>query len=204
MPIACFSILLFLALCTGLSAVTPSFTPTDQPTATATVTDLPTFTHTPSITLTPTPTGSATSTFTSTISPTHSHSPTITETSTITQTHTNTSTYTITQTCTITMTPTPPASFEMPAVIPNPAKGPSMAFHVRVPQQGELRLRIYTVSGKLVQELVWETLHGEYEMAWDMKNKQGTPVANGTYYVVGTYKSPLRTERQGRWFSVRR
>lgn len=110
----------FPPLIAALASPTPTFTPSDTPTATATFTpsDTPTATNTPTATYTPSDTPTSTPTDTPTNTPTETPTPTATDTATPTATPTNTltptptftpsATATATATPTVTNTPLPP------------------------------------------------------------------------------------------------
>lgn len=110
----------FPPLIAALASPTPTFTPSDTPTATATFTPsdtptntaTPTATDTPTATFTPSDTPTNTPTATATDTPTETHTPTATDTATATPTPTATytpsDTPTVTPTPTVTNTPLPP------------------------------------------------------------------------------------------------
>jgi hypothetical protein len=62
----------------------------------------------------------------------------------------------------------------------NPSRGSSMKFSVSGTDGGEVR--IYTISGKLVKELVIQS--GESEVNWDVVNEDGNKIKSGIYVYV--------------------
>jgi len=59
-----------------------------------------------------------------------------------------------------------------------------------LPPEGELR--IFTVSGQLVQEIFWgpEDVAGNGDLFWNMRTREGTDVAGGLYVFVATATDP--------------
>ncbi len=52
----------------------------------------------------------------------------------------------------------------------------------------EVKLDIYTVSGRLIQSKTMQDISGYYEWDWDTLDRHGNPVANGVYYLKFTAK----------------
>ncbi|HVZ81233.1 MAG TPA: glycosyl hydrolase family 18 protein [bacterium] len=191
---------------TDSATATPSATPTGTPTETPTPTDSPTVTdtpvnsYTPTSTLTDSPTGTPTATpsHTPTATPsfTPSNTPVFTATSTWTRTPTATasmtptasftSTDSPTPTSTPTSTATPLAPVPAPVLFPNPVLGPGpITLAVTLPAGGGLQVRFFTPAFRKVQEASFPGLPvGTSDLSLELKDRSGTPLANGLYYVV--------------------
>ncbi|MBN1998504.1 T9SS type A sorting domain-containing protein [candidate division KSB1 bacterium] len=52
----------------------------------------------------------------------------------------------------------------------------------------EVKLDIYTVSGRLIQSKTLQDISGYYEWDWDTLDRDGNPIANGVYYLKFTAK----------------
>lgn len=66
---------------------------------------------------------------------------------------------------------------------PNPMKGETnFVFNITGPEDiGKVRVKLYSVSGKLIRELEYIALSGVNQILWDGKDADGDFVANGTY-----------------------
>jgi hypothetical protein len=71
-------------------------------------------------------------------------------------------------------------------VFPNPEPSPAAlqsTLRYRLDSTGEVRLRIYDVTGRLVRRIV-DTMRsaGDHTEVWDLRDEQGRPVATGLYF----------------------
>ncbi|MGH7450438.1 MAG: FlgD immunoglobulin-like domain containing protein [bacterium] len=74
---------------------------------------------------------------------------------------------------------------------PNPFN-PSTVIQYELPQPSEVKVEIFSITGQLVRRLVDERqLAGRHEVAWDGFDRNGRPVASGTYFYL------LRTDHFG-------
>jgi len=174
---------------------TPSISPTDTPTLSPTKSPTPTF----SFSHTKSPSPSPIDTKSATVSVTPSHSKTSTSTSTTLATPINTETitpiatakpnWTHTSTPTITTTPLPTATVVVPVVtnrnVFHPTQGDSFTISIKAPQNGELTVKVFSISGELVR-IAYDSVAraGIWNVVgWDGKNSDGTVVASGIYFV---------------------
>jgi hypothetical protein len=76
-----------------------------------------------------------------------------------------------------------PAGFELRQNVPNPF-GPSTTISFQVPDGGgDVTLRIYDASGRLVRTLVdGHEPSGARGVSWDGRDDQGRPLASGIYF----------------------
>ncbi|RMH70258.1 MAG: tandem-95 repeat protein, partial [Gemmatimonadetes bacterium] len=75
-----------------------------------------------------------------------------------------------------------PANYELYANYPNPFN-PKTTIRFDIPATANVELRIYDVSGRLVNALVSETLEaGTYSVEWDGTNAKGEAVSSGVYF----------------------
>lgn len=197
------------ATSTPMNSSTPSPTQTNTPVNTATST--PTFSNTPQATSSYTPTATPTHSpvFTSTptvlnsFTPTWTISPTFTAPPTYRPTFTPsaTSTYTPlpspTPTPVITHTPSPtppsgstatPVTPAKPVLYPNPVSvGNSTLLQLTLGAASNVRVQIFTVSFRKVFDQTYPNLaEGIHNLSIPLVDREGTPLANGLYYVVVT------------------
>jgi hypothetical protein len=80
---------------------------------------------------------------------------------------------------------TDPADYYVEAVLnyPNPFKT-STEFMFRISNRAEIRLDLYTVSGKRIRRLEAVRDGGEVWIPWDGRDEVGDDIANGTYLYV--------------------
>ncbi|UCH83172.1 MAG: T9SS type A sorting domain-containing protein [Candidatus Latescibacterota bacterium] len=75
-----------------------------------------------------------------------------------------------------------PPSFALHQNTPNPFN-PSTSISFGLKEEGNISLKIYDVSGKLVRVLVEERREARrHEEMWDGKDEKGIPVASGVYF----------------------
>ena len=179
----------------------PTLTPTDTPTNTPTLTptQTPTFSPTDSPTITLTPTISDTATLSPTLTPTFTNAPTNTKTTTPSSTPTKTFTVTMTPTLTptgsVTSTSTPDTALYLDQNVFDPTAQP-MGMDVRVDQPGQVKISIYNIAGEQVVKLLeQEETAGNYRVFWDGKNKIGSIVGNGVYFVLVHQPSGTTTRK---------
>ncbi len=169
-------------------------TPTFTPVVTETWTPTETETSIPTETATWTPTATITQTFTMTA--TFSMTPTLTITPSITATGTITQTFTVSPTYTNTMIATPTPCLALYKNSPNPfTVGTNFIFGSCI--QVEVKLKIYTISGELVDELTQQGQPGMNSIYWDAKNKAGKGVASGTY--IYSFETVEGMSKQKQW-----
>lgn len=76
-----------------------------------------------------------------------------------------------------------PLQFELAQNYPNPFN-PSTKITFRLPEQSEVVLEVFDVTGRRVATLVDGVLEpGSYEAEWDGRSDAGVPVAGGVYFV---------------------
>ena len=75
-----------------------------------------------------------------------------------------------------------PSDYKLSANYPNPFN-PSTTFSFTLPLDKAVSVKVYDITGRLVQTLVNNVQHtaGAYEVSWDGTNASGHPVASGTY-----------------------
>ncbi len=67
--------------------------------------------------------------------------------------------------------------------VPNPVRGP-MGFSVWLPQAAQVRVDVYSVTGRLVRTLVDRELSaGQHGFTWDARGEGGGRLASGVYYL---------------------
>lgn len=75
---------------------------------------------------------------------------------------------------------------------PNPFN-PSTTIRFEVPEQVHASVKIYSVDGRMVRNLLDNTVEpGRYNLAWDSRDDTGRPVSAGVYYYVldaGSFRS---------------
>jgi hypothetical protein len=75
-----------------------------------------------------------------------------------------------------------PTRFELVGAWPNPFN-PSTTITFRLPERTQVELKIYDGSGRLMRELVRESLAaGEHDVAWDGRDHTGRQVGSGVYF----------------------
>ncbi len=78
---------------------------------------------------------------------------------------------------------------------PNPFN-PAVKFEFALKDPGKVRLSIYDICGRLVQDLVNESLpSGRYERTWQGKDRSGRRMASGVYFARMTADSQCWTHR---------
>jgi hypothetical protein len=202
-------------------SATPTKSSTNSPTRTQTLTS----TSTPSLTRTFTPTVTATrsSTSTNTITKTLTRTPTKTPSGTPTRTPTRTLTLTPTKTKTatptktptprggvaplsageretITPTPTPTPLASHLALYPNPWRGSGgIQVHLGFQAVQDVRVRIYSVAFHKVRDQEFPRVPPGGEIAMEVLDDQGNPLANGLYYVMVTTSAGTGEAEGNRW-----
>jgi hypothetical protein len=92
---------------------------------------------------------------------------------------------------TATITPTPMPSLDLssqPVLYPNPSTG-SEPVRLHVPGltgASDVRVQIFSLSYRLVREQFYPQVAPGSDVAIDLVDKTGVPLANGTYYIVVT------------------
>ena len=93
-------------------------------------------------------------------------------------------------TCDVTLTVTGPLGVTPAPVVlglaaprPNPAWG-TVRLRYSLPATGRATLRVFGLGGELVRTLEdGERAAGAHDVAWDGRDRQGTAVASGVYFV---------------------
>ena len=75
---------------------------------------------------------------------------------------------------------------------PNPFENETYFTYVLLNEAEEVKIKIYTTSGRLIAQLDAPTKQGYNEILWDCKDKDGDDVANGAYF----YKIIVKTEKE--------
>jgi rhamnogalacturonan endolyase len=164
---------------------TPSATATASPvntgTASASPTRTGTSTATSTFTNTKTPTASSTETFTLTASLTSTMTPTFTFSQTFTPTGTSTTVNSVTPTRTST-----PTGTGVVVLFPNPVTGPGpVTLQIHLSNPGQVSISVFTTAFRRVNEITLSNVPaGITNEALPLTDKEGTPLANGLYYVV--------------------
>ena len=181
---------------TGSATSTTTSTLTGTPTASASRTASSTATSSPTSTLTasPSPTPSSTASKTQTQTPTNTrtpppvptNTPTSSPTSTVTQTFTPSHFFTFTPSVTDTPTPsfsaTSTAGFSSIVVsppFPNPSNGVVIRLSVQAPSGSTVDWNVFTTA---FRKVVSGHLNSK-GIQWDLKDKNGTDVSSGLYYL---------------------
>jgi arabinan endo-1,5-alpha-L-arabinosidase len=197
------------AASTATDSPTSSGTPTLTPTGTLPPTNSPTPSMTPSVTAsrTWTATPSSTTSWTSTVTGTASltATPSVTNTGTASASPTRTSATTATLTFTLSETSTPsatgtsttvatmtstrtatPAETGGVVLFPNPATGPGpVTLQVTLSSAGQAQISVFTTAFRKVNTITLSNIPaGTTDVALPLTDQQGTPLANGLYYVV--------------------
>jgi hypothetical protein len=83
-----------------------------------------------------------------------------------------------------------PRQFELAGSAPNPFRG-ATTLRFALPERANVKLSVYDVTGRLVQDLVDETREaGRYDLKWDAKR-----LASGAYFVKLTANAFTETRR---------
>jgi hypothetical protein len=171
---------------------TSTFTATRTTTPTLTSSGTPSSTHTPSATRTssPTQTISKTPSFSPTQSASVTYSPSWTATKAATAVPTVTSTRTpMGFSPTHSPTPLPTGTVAVPVVtnrnVFHPLQGESCTISIKAPQDGQLTVRVFDISGELVRPVFDASVRaGLWFLAtWDGKNGNGEMVSSGIYFI---------------------
>ena len=87
------------------------------------------------------------------------------------------------QTTSVNVDEVTPSSYALLAPYPNPFN-PSTSFSYNIPSEGFVSIKIYDLSGRMVNELVSENqTAGKYSITWTGVNNIGKPVSSGTYFI---------------------
>ncbi|HXF48732.1 MAG TPA: T9SS type A sorting domain-containing protein [Verrucomicrobiae bacterium] len=74
-----------------------------------------------------------------------------------------------------------PTSFGLSQNFPNPFN-PSTSFSLTLPKAGRYSVRIYNLTGQVVNELEGEATAGRQILTWDGTDQNGKPVSSGIYF----------------------
>jgi hypothetical protein len=138
----------------------------------------------------PTPTNTATFTSTNTpVPPTATNTFTATPTSTFTQvfTATSTSSFTSTSTATpvFTSTHSPTATSTLGIVsqpYPNPSQGGPISVNIQLNGPSQIKFGVFTAAFRKIRE-EQTAASANTILTWDLRDKAGSPVASGLYYL---------------------
>ena len=85
-----------------------------------------------------------------------------------------------------------PKEYSLSQNYPNPFN-PETHIKYAIPKEGEVKIEIYDVLGRLVKLLIDEHKPaGYYQIIWDARNDEGMVVSNGVYLICmksGTFTS---------------
>jgi flagellar hook assembly protein FlgD len=56
-----------------------------------------------------------------------------------------------------------------------------MDFLFRLTHDADVKIRVFTIAGRLVREMTHRGVGGDNVVAWDGTDENGSPLANGTY-----------------------
>lgn len=92
---------------------------------------------------------------------------------------------------------------------PNPFDndGTSFTFDLLGPEAADVKVDVYTISGRKLDSWVTQGLSpGYHQIAWDGRDAEGTPLANGVYFYRLSARSPggLHDEHLGRLVKLRK
>jgi len=74
-----------------------------------------------------------------------------------------------------------PETFTVSQNYPNPFN-PSTTIKFAIPQQGNVKIEVYDIMGKLINTLINKDMNsGSYTVTWDGKNNSGQQVGSGVY-----------------------
>jgi len=76
--------------------------------------------------------------------------------------------------------------------IPNPAKR-SVRFYCRLPVPGEIRVKIYTATGRLVRKIGGYKAAGLQRIIWDGKDSSGRDISTGIYFYRAELMDRVKT-----------
>ena len=77
-----------------------------------------------------------------------------------------------------------PAFISVSQNYPNPFN-PSTSFDIQIPHKQQIRIKIVSVTGKRITEIVNRTVGaGNWTFRWDGLSESGSPVPSGQYFIV--------------------
>ena len=77
-----------------------------------------------------------------------------------------------------------PAFISVSQNYPNPFN-PSTSFDIQIPHKQQIRIKIVSVTGKRITEIVNRTVGaGNWTFRWDGSSESGSPVPSGQYFIV--------------------
>ena len=89
----------------------------------------------------------------------------------------------------------PASRFEVGRPYPNPAL-PGTSVRYAIPEGGEVQLRVYGLSGRLVRELAGgPEVAGEHIAVWDGRDERGREVGTGIYFLRLAHRGEVKTAR---------
>jgi parallel beta-helix repeat protein len=81
------------------------------------------------------------------------------------------------------------------AIVPNPFN-PTTTIQYSLASQGRVEIDVYDVAGRLVERLARETqVAGKHAVVWEGKDRKGSPVASGVYFVRMSAAGQLFTRK---------
>lgn len=88
-----------------------------------------------------------------------------------------------------------PSEFMITGIYPNPFN-PTATIKYTIPKPGNIKIRIYNITGELVKEIEYINKHaGNYIQIWNSDNKYGEKVSSGIYLVQVNYNSQIQTKK---------
>jgi hypothetical protein len=88
-----------------------------------------------------------------------------------------------------------PNQYALHKIHPSPSSDRTTIYY-DIPKRSYVSLKIYDISGRLVQTLVSSDVEpGYYSILWDGCNKNGNKVANGTYFLRMNAEQYIKTQK---------
>lgn len=86
-------------------------------------------------------------------------------------------------------------SFALHQNYPNPFN-PSTNIAYRLPERGNVCVRIYDVNGEFIKEIISASQEaGEHTITWDSKSKDGSVVSSGVYFYQVQWNNTVLTKK---------
>jgi len=85
--------------------------------------------------------------------------------------------------------------FMLPIPSPNPFVK-NLTINFSVPRSGELSIRVYDITGRLVADIVNRVFSaGEHEIFWNAKDNVGRRISSGIYFLKANYENEVTTRK---------
>jgi flagellar hook assembly protein FlgD len=72
-----------------------------------------------------------------------------------------------------------------------------------LPYAGHVSMGVFNLRGEKVRKHEQDLEEGIHEWHWDLRNDAGNPLAPGVYYMHTVLSYEGRSQRQGRWMTLR-